>query len=48
MDIPATATASTGPEWDVYQQTLQEAVQELGQRVSPGDVVVLHDPQTVP
>ena len=35
------------PERDVYQQTLQEAVQELGQRVSPGDVVVLHDPQTV-
>jgi trehalose synthase len=35
------------PERDMYQQTLQEAVQELRQRVSPGDIVVLHDPQTI-
>jgi trehalose synthase len=35
------------PERDLYQQTLQEAVQELRQRVAPGDVVFLHDPQTV-
>jgi hypothetical protein len=35
------------PERNVYQQTLQEAGEQLRQRVAPGDVVVLHDPQTV-
>jgi trehalose synthase len=29
-----------------YEQTLEEAAAELRQRVAPGDVVVLHDPQT--
>jgi trehalose synthase len=31
---------------DVYEQPLEESLQELQQRVAPGDVVVLHDPQT--
>jgi trehalose synthase len=29
-----------------YRQTLKEALGEVEQRVEPGDVVVLHDPQT--
>src|SRR5215211_6873242 len=29
-----------------YRQTLKEALGELEQRVEPGDVIVLHDPQT--
>jgi trehalose synthase len=29
-----------------YQQTLQESLQALQQRVGPGDIVILHDPQT--
>ena len=31
---------------DVYEQPLEESLQELQQRVAPGDVVVLHDPRT--
>jgi len=30
----------------IYEQTLKEALAELHQRVGPGDIVVLHDPQT--
>src|SRR5829696_268463 len=37
LDEPAQAT---------YRQTLKETLGELEQRVEPGDVVVLHDPQT--
>jgi trehalose synthase len=32
---------------DVYQQTLQGTVPALRQRLAAGDIVVLHDPQTV-
>jgi trehalose synthase len=35
------------PQRDVYRRTLQEAVPALQQQLAPGDVVVLHDPQTV-
>ena len=35
-----------GPDQAVYEQPLGEAFQQLRQRVAPGDVVVLHDPQT--
>jgi trehalose synthase len=31
----------------IYEQTQKETLAELQQRVGPGDVVVLHDPQTV-
>ena len=31
---------------EVYEAGLAEAGQELAERVSPGDVVILHDPQT--
>ena len=31
----------------IYEQTQKEALAELQRRVGPGDVVVLHDPQTV-
>jgi trehalose synthase len=34
-------------EWAAYSATLQRQVDELSAAVSPGDVVVLHDPQTV-
>jgi trehalose synthase len=34
------------PARDTYRQTLKETLGELQQRVEPGDVVVLHDPQT--
>jgi trehalose synthase len=34
------------PAQDTYRQTLKETLGELEQRVEPGDVVVLHDPQT--
>jgi trehalose synthase len=34
------------PAQDTYRQTLKETLAELQQRVEPGDVVVLHDPQT--
>lgn len=34
------------PAQDSYRQTLKETLGELEQRVEPGDVVVLHDPQT--
>jgi hypothetical protein len=34
------------PERSVYEQTLRQALQQLAQRIAPGDVVVLHDPQT--
>jgi trehalose synthase len=37
LDEPARAS---------FRQTLKEALGELQQRVEPGDVVVLHDPQT--
>jgi trehalose synthase len=37
LDEPARAS---------YRQTLKETLGELEQRVEPGDVVVLHDPQT--
>jgi trehalose synthase len=37
LDEPARAS---------YRQTLKEALGELEQRVEPGDVVILHDPQT--
>jgi trehalose synthase len=37
LDEPARAS---------YRQTLKEALGDLQQRVEPGDVVVLHDPQT--
>jgi trehalose synthase len=37
LDEPARAS---------YRQTLKETLGELQQRVEPGDVVVLHDPQT--
>ena len=37
LDEPAQAS---------YRQTLKETLGELEQRVEPGDVVVLHDPQT--
>jgi trehalose synthase len=37
LDEPAQAS---------YRQTLKETLAELQQRVEPGDVVVLHDPQT--
>ena len=30
----------------IYEQTLKETLAELHQRVGPGDIVVLHDPQT--
>jgi trehalose synthase len=35
-----------GPARDIYRQTLKETLAELQQRVEPGDIVVLHDPQT--
>jgi trehalose synthase len=35
------------PQRDVYRRTLQEAVPALQHQLAPGDVVVLHDPQTV-
>jgi trehalose synthase len=35
-----------GPARDTYRQTLKETLAELQPRVEPGDVVVLHDPQT--
>ena len=31
----------------IYEQTQKETLAELERRVGPGDVVVLHDPQTV-
>jgi trehalose synthase len=34
------------PAQDTYRQTLKETLAELQQRVEPGDVVILHDPQT--
>jgi trehalose synthase len=34
------------PAQDTYRQTLKETLGELEQRVEPGDVVVLHDPET--
>jgi trehalose synthase len=34
------------PERAAYEQTLEQAAAELRQRVNPGDVVMLHDPQT--
>jgi trehalose synthase len=34
------------PAQDTYRQTLKETLGELQQWVEPGDVVVLHDPQT--
>jgi trehalose synthase len=37
LDEPARAS---------YRQTLKETLGELEQRVEPGDVVILHDPQT--
>ena len=37
LDEPAQAS---------YRQTLKESLGELQSRVEPGDVVVLHDPQT--
>jgi trehalose synthase len=37
LDEPARAS---------YRQTLKETLGELEQRVKPGDIVVLHDPQT--
>ncbi len=37
LDEPARAS---------YRQTLKDTLGELEQRVEPGDVVVLHDPQT--
>jgi trehalose synthase len=43
---PGDRDALGGPDQAVYQQTLGEAFQQLRQRVAPGDVVVLHDPQT--
>jgi trehalose synthase len=35
------------PQRDVYRRTLQEAVPALQHQLAPGDIVVLHDPQTV-
>ena len=37
LDEPAQAS---------YRQTLKETLGELEQRIQPGDVMVLHDPQT--
>jgi trehalose synthase len=34
------------PDREVYEQTLAQAFGELGRLVDPGDVVLLHDPQT--
>ena len=35
-----------GPAQGSYWQTLKETLEELQPRVEPGDVVILHDPQT--
>ena len=35
-----------GPAQGSYWQTLKETLEELQPRVKPGDVVLLHDPQT--
>jgi trehalose synthase len=46
MASPATGGELDEPARASYRQTLKEILGELEQRIQPGDVVVLHDPQT--
>ena len=43
---PGSGGALGAHEHDVYEQTMRANLDELGAVVAPGDVVVLHDPQT--
>jgi trehalose synthase len=43
---PGDRDALGDPDRDAYQQTLRQAFEEVRRLVGPGDVVLLHDPQT--
>jgi trehalose synthase len=43
---PGDHDALGGPDQEAYEQTLARAFEELRRLVDPGDVVLLHDPQT--